>query len=216
MRDRVHSVRTLGAAMLALAAVCAGCGIAGTAARAPPPPIGARAALIRIEDLPAGWVDGGPIDRVRCPAANPWRRARIHVTTRRFLRDNSLIQQSIGVFRDVAAAREMLEVLASAPAQRCFFRALAHELSASVNGAIVRDPKFIREDDTLPETVAKRTEMVMEKGLGPTPVFIDELRTHAGRAVAVTVAVQAGEPIGESVYKTIVSRTLARLGRVVR
>lgn len=165
------------------------------------------AALLEQQSLGEGWRARPTVRPIDCPPIDPWRNA----TLTRYspllqFTDKVVTQQTIAVLPSISAANRASRDLASAPAQACFERALQGEINRR-KGLRNFGPMVVMRED--PD--GQRASITSTMEYGEVPMYIDEIRTRAGRLLADTVVIAGPRPIDEQAYDTLVALVARRL-----
>jgi hypothetical protein len=120
--------------------------------------------------------------------------------------DKVVTQQTIAVLPSAAAANQASRDLASAPAQACFERALYGEINRRKGLRHFSPMVVLREDPG-----GQRSTITSTMEYGEVPMYIDEIRTRAGRLLADTVVIAGPRPVDEQVYDSLVALVARRL-----
>lgn len=215
------SIRVLIVLVTLSAAVLAGCGASEPVgseeptvrADAPSPPAArspraaVEAALLDQQSLGDVWSARPTARPIACPAIDPWRNA----TFKRFspllqFTDKVVTQQTIAVLPSAAAADAASRDLASAPAQACFERALYAEINRRKGLRNFSPMVVLREGSD-----GQRSSITSTMEYGEVPMYIDEIRTRAGRLLSDTVLIAGPRPVDEQVYERLLSLVARRL-----
>jgi hypothetical protein len=165
------------------------------------------AALLEQRSLGEGWRARPTVRPIACPAIDPWRNARFkRYSPLLQFTDKVVTQQTIAVLPSAAAANHASRDLASAPAQACFERALYAEINRRKGLRNFSPMVVLREDPD-----GQRSTITSAMEYGEVPMYIDEIRTRAGRLLADTVVIAGPRPVDEQVYERLVSLVARRL-----
>jgi hypothetical protein len=218
--------------LLAVAALC-GCGGAGgdpaatgggasgttATADAEPPALGdrtlARRALIRRADFPDGWgQQRAPVTDLRCDGIDPFVGARVLVGSRRVVRDDIGIQETIAVFPTAAASRRGYARINSRAAMRCLHRDVPARVSAEAGGP-ARPLEAVRVDPLGDTGKAMRFTTTATSSFGVVNGYIDAVHLHAGRMLGALVIVSGLDVLEEGIYERAI-RLFSRRLRATR
>jgi hypothetical protein len=170
-----------------------------------------RAALIRHGDLGASWSrEDKPPRSVAC-ATDPWRDALLKQSSPIFRSDYVAVQGIVADFPDPRAARRARAKLGSAPAQRCFQRALRREGDGEMSAAHFEPVSILYSESPRPGVEATRSTMTAAHGADPGSVYIDEIRASVGVYVADAVFVSTSAQLEQHVYEALVEIVDKRL-----
>lgn len=208
-------------ALLIALAAAGGCGTgsdrAGTstsAARVASRPLDDRqlagAAVLRKQDLRAGWTQADATAPARCGGPSRWTvNARATAASPSFHSKYAVVQQNVGVFADERTALGVFRELAGQQARVCFYRALLQGVLANGGRGSVSRPTVIRSEGEPRTLSSTRSVVEADSILGRVSIYADNVRLQVGRLVSVIVMVEVGKPIDEAVYEAVVA-TLRR------
>ena len=171
----------------------------------------ARAALVRLDDLPSGWGEiPTPLPNLRCGAADPFRGAAVVVASNRLALETTGIQETVAVYRTEAASRRAYARINSRAALACLRRNVRQDMSEEA-AAPASPPRLVRSGAVGRSARAMRYVADIPNAAGTMHGYIDAVHARSGRAVAGLVIVAGLEPFEEALYERVVTRMTSRL-----
>jgi hypothetical protein len=171
----------------------------------------ATRALVRLADLPEGWIeDRGTVTRLQCGALQPFRGASALVRSKRLTHDHFGVQERVAVYATVAAARDALRRLDSRTAAGCLRRELRRHVSEEAGGP-ASPATLVREERLGPTASARRYISSSVSSYGKVIGYIDAVHVRIGRALAALVFVSGPAPPEVDLYEHVAQLAPKRL-----
>lgn len=193
---------------------------AATRARAvlhAPPPAGARgdralalAALVRRADVPARWTEQRAIKPELHCRSRPFRGARTSATSARFVQENTSFEETVAIYRDVAASRRALTRLDGRASIACLLRSVHAHMNEQTEGTAT-EPQLARSEAIGANGLALRFTASGESQVGVVQGVIDAVHLRAGRGLGALLIVSGPNVIDEAVYERVVALFERRL-----
>jgi hypothetical protein len=169
----------------------------------------AAAALLAPGDL-RGWSPHpAAAPDLRC-ASRPFRTARAKATSDRFVREETVVQESVAVFRTTAASRRAFARLNSPASMGCLKRNVRRRMSEHVEGVVSR-PQVVRVDASGPTIHAIRFASTAESQIGTVHGVIDAVHVRVGRGIGALLVVSGPALVTDEGYDAIVAAFRRRL-----
>jgi hypothetical protein len=209
----------VGLVMLVVATALTACGDAGrgdpsrvaTTTRAPPSTaeqsdqVRAQRALIRLADMPHEWSEqAGNVTQLNCGRFQPFTGSTALVRSRRLTLEHSGVQERIGLYSSVAAARRALQRLDSRRAATCLRRELRRHVSEEAE-APAGPAELVRAERLGPAANARRYMSTSVGPFGKVVGYIDAVHERVGRALVALVFVSSADPLDEALYEHAVA-----------
>jgi hypothetical protein len=182
----------------------------------------ARSALLRADDLPAGWAADPGARRQRCRRGGTFGGVTAVSASDSFTRGNVNVQQTVWLFRDVAAARAAWQAMGARTGKACFRLQVSARVEAedSVFVRPLRGVRQVRQTGGVRRSLLTGRISRMAAGpFGPVQtemvVNVDEVERLRGRGISTIVVVSAAEEPDPAVIGRLVATAGRRLGVVV-
>jgi hypothetical protein len=179
----------------------------------------ARAALLRPDDLPAGWAADPGSSRERCRAGGTFADTTGTAASEAFTRGNVNIQQTVWMFRDAAAARAAWRAMDASEGRACFRSQIAARVGDQ-DSEVIQPLASAQRRRPAPgvrrSLLVGRISRVVDGPLGPTQtqmaLKVDEIERLHGRGISTVVVVAAAETPDPATVRWLITLAGRRLG----
>jgi hypothetical protein len=170
----------------------------------------AHAALVRLADLSRPWREQQAFrSGLRC-RSQPYRGARLRVSSGRFVQDNASFQETVAIFRDAAGSRRALARLDSRGSLACLVRTARQQMSDQAEGPATV-PQLVRSEPIGRAGKALRFTATAPSQVGEVRGVIDAVHVRAGRGVGALLVVSGPQIVRDDVYDQVMTLFARRL-----
>jgi hypothetical protein len=173
----------------------------------------ARAALVRLSDLPPGWAATPRPDMIiRCALLLRYKTNVVTATSDRFHREHDEVQEAVVVFRSLRRAREAFRILNSPKGEACVRREIRRGVRSESDQEVSVSPvTAIRVDRVGRTGRSVRFGTTLTTSLGQVQGYIDVLLARTLRAVGVFGAIGRHTPVDEAFFDRLAGLAAQRL-----